>query len=416
MQLNSGRKTVKNIVFPVPNIRKILYFLFLFFVFFPYIEIIELGTDMQPYAVLVGALLLPFYKKKVTWSEALIIVIFSSSFLLLLIGELNILTVRSLFNYCSLLIVSFVTFRILRSKIINFDFFLKACIAIWFVVALIQSYISREFLTFIVSSTRTTENRGVTGLAPEPTFLGIVFVFFILYLLHIDTRHKKKFIILCVIGIVLLAESSMAVLFLAVLLFLYLLTHLSAKLIFAVFLLAVLTPVVISNFEGSRLLYLLKSLIDDPASLLFVDASINDRFFHIFFSMKGFLYNYMFPHGYSEWLPYAEYQMSEYSNFVIVEWFSLGGRIMSGYGAAFYELGFFAFLIPIALLNVLYGLYSNNIRLFIFHFLFINIIMFSAVPIGFSLFAFYLGFLNYLNWDRLHRKVTGKLLDDVAST
>lgn len=409
MQLNSPPNLEKNIVFPTPNIRKILCFLFLFFVFFPYIQIINLGTDMQPYAVLIGALLLPFYKKKVTWSETLIIVIFSSSFLILMISELNILVVRSLFNYFSLLIVSFMAFRILRSKLINFDFFLKACIAIWFVVALIQSYISREFLTFIVSGARTTENRGVTGLAPEPTFLGIVFVFFILYLLHIDTRHKKKFIILCVIGIVLLAKSSMAVLFLAVLLFLYLLTHLSVKLIFAVFLLVVLTPVVISNFEGSRLLYLFESVLDDPASLLFVDASINDRFFHIFFSMKGFLYNYTLPHGYSEWLPYVEYQISEYSNFVIVEWFSLGGRIMSGYGAAFYELGFFAFLIPIALFKVLYGLYSNNIRLFIFHFLFINIVMFSAVPIGFSLFAFYLGFLNYLNWDRRHRIAMGQM-------
>ncbi len=409
MQLNSGHNSVENIVFPVPNIRRILYFLFLFFVFFPYIQIIDFGTDMQPYAVLVGTLLLPFYKKKVTWSEALIVVVFSSSILILMVSELNILAVRSLFNYCSLLIVSFVTFRILRSKIINFDFFLKACIAIWFVISLIQSYVSREFLTFIVSGARTTEDRGVTGLAPEPTFLGIVFVFFILYLLHIDTRHKKKFIILCVIGIVLLAKSSMAVLFLAVLLFLYLLTHLSVKLIFAVFLLAVLTSVVISNFESSRLLYLFESVIDDPASLLFVDASINDRFFHLFFSMKGFLYNYTLPHGYSEWLPYVEYQLSEYSNFVIVESFSLGGRIMSGYGAAFYELGFFAFLIPIALLKVLYDLYSNNIRLFIFHFLFINIVMFSAIPIGFSLFAFYLGFLNYLNWDRRHRIAMGQM-------
>jgi hypothetical protein len=201
----------------------------------------------------------------------------------------------------------------------------------------------------------------------------------------------------------------MAVLFLAVLLGLYLLTHLSFKLFFAVFLLVVLSIKAISNLEGSRLLYLLESVTNDPAILLFVDTSINDRFFHIFFSIKGFLNNYMFPHGYSEWLPYVNYQLSDYSNFVIVEWFSLGGRIMSGYGAAFYELGFFAFLIPITLFKVLYDLYSSNIRLFIFHFLFINIIMFSAIPIGFSLFAFYLGFLNYLNWDRRHQRTKGKM-------
>jgi hypothetical protein len=409
MQLNSSQNLAKKYFSPELNIRKVLSFLFLFFVFFPYISIINLGTDMQPYAVLIGALLLPFYKKSVTWIEVLIIVVTFSSFLILIIGELNFTAVRSVFNYCSLSIISLVTFRVLRSKTINFDLFLKLCISIWFLVALIQSYISREFLTFLISGARTTENRGVTGLAPEPTFLGIVFVFFILYLLHTDTRNKRKFIILCVIGIVFLAESSMSVLFLSILLFLYLLTNPSVKLIFGLFLLSVLTYVVVSNLEGNRLLYLLKNLIDDPRYLLFVDGSINDRAFHIFFSMKGFLYNYTFPHGYSQWFPYVTQQVSEHSNLIILNSFSIGDRIMSGYGAAFYELGFFALLIPIALFKVLYSLYSNNIKLFIFYYLFINLIMFSAIPIGFSLWAFYLGFLNYLNWDRLHQKALMKI-------
>jgi hypothetical protein len=409
MQLNNSQNYQGKIILSAQNMKIIFSYLFLFFVFFPYIKIIDLGTDMQPYAVLIGCLLLPFYKKKVLYSEVLIIITFSSSILILILSELNFLSLRSLFNYCSLLIISLVTFRVLRSKLINFNLFLKVCISIWFAVALIQNYIYREFLTFIISGARTTEDRGVSGLASEPSFLGIVFVFFILFLLHIKMSHKKIFIVLCVIGVFLLAKSSMAVLFLAVLLGIYLLTHFSFKLSCAVFLLVVLSIITISNLEESRLFYLLDSVINNPYILLFVDPSINDRFFHIFFSMKGFFYSYMFPHGYSEWLPYVNYQLSVYSNFVIAEWFSLNGRIMSGYGAAFYELGFFAFLIPVALLKVLYDLYSNNISLFIFHFLFINIIMFSAIPIGFTFFGFYLGFLNYLNWARRYQRMMEKV-------
>jgi hypothetical protein len=105
----------------------------------------------------------------------------------------------------------------------------------------------------------------------------------------------------------------------------------------------------------------------------------------------------MIPNGYLTWNSYVLSQLPFYSDFVILKSFSKGDRIMSGYGAAFFELGFFAFLIPITLGTLLFSIYENDLKKFFFFFIFVNTIMFSAIPIGFSFFAVYLGFLGYLS-------------------
>jgi hypothetical protein len=234
-------------------------------------------------------------------------------------------------------------------------------------------------------------------LAPEPTFLGVVFIFFIIYLLHLETQNKKKYIALCVIGIILLAKSSMAALFLIILLAIRLLVEMSFRLVCWFSIILVLFFFIISSsMQDSRIGFLLGQLLENPSSLVLLDASINDRFFQVFFSLKGFVTGYFMPHGYSAWTPYVTDQIFKYSDLVIVEWFSLGGRIMSGYGSAFYELGFPALLIPSVLFYSLRRLYKHDLRKFLFFFGFVNLIMFSAIPLGFPLFAFYIGYINFL--------------------
>jgi hypothetical protein len=387
--------------------KKILSYLFIVSVFFPYISIYDFGSDQQPFSVLTGALLILFYRKNFLISEFLIFIILFVSIVIFLLGETNFLSVRSLFNYVSFFIVSFVSYRVLTSGIIKFDFILKYCILLWFFVSFVQFFYSRDFLTFIVANSRTTVDRGVTGLSPEPTFLGIVFIFFILYLLHKEVQHKYKFISLCIIGIVFFAQSSMAVLFLMILLLLFLIINLSLKSAIKVLALILIIFLSFSFFENSRMYKIINIIFDDPYNIISLDASINDRFFHIYFSLLGFYDNYFLPNGFTEWLPYVSSKISIYNNLIFIEWFSLGGRIMSGYGAVFYELGFFALLIPSTFFIILGNIYFCNIKKLIFHFLFINIIMFSAIPIGFSMFGFYVGYLNFLVWERRQ-----KLLDN----
>lgn len=379
--------------------RQTIYIIFIIFVFFPYIALVNLNTDMQPNALVLSLFIFFLFKKKYTLSQVYIALVFLSSVLVFMMGGVSVTSLRSLFNYTSLFFVSCASYHVLKTERLNLEICLKSSIITWFVVGLIQAVYDRNFLNFIISASRTTENRGVTGLAPEPTFYGIVFIFFLLFLLHTNYKNKNFFIITCIIGVVLLAKSSMAFLFLAIMLFFYLITHASVKyLILSIFLVLIVPFAIIDLLAASRLSFLLARIYEDPSSLIFIDASINDRFFHIFFSLKGFFENFMFPNGFLSWDGYASTQLTQYSDWVIIEWFSLGGRIMSGYGAAFFELGVFAAMIPLALFKLLSSIYRNNLKKFSFFFLFVNAIMFASIPIGFSIFGFYLGFLGYLVW------------------
>ncbi|MAF15514.1 MAG: hypothetical protein CMG93_05995 [Marinomonas sp.] len=71
---------------------------------------------------------------------------------------------------------------------------------------------------------------------------------------------------------------------------------------------------------------------------------------------------------------------------------------MSGYGSAFYELGLFAVVVPFVIFVNLYSIYKRQLKKFFFFFIFVNVIMFSAIPIGFSLFVFYIGFIESVRW------------------
>ena len=161
----------------------------------------------------------------------------------------------------------------------------------------------------------------------------------------------------------------------------------------------------------TRIAYLINEVIYRPSSLLMdssiKDLSIVDRLFHILFSLKGFFDNSMMPNGFLSWETFMSNQIKEYTASGIISpdyaqdnSRARGGRIMSGYGAAFFELGIIAVLIPISLISLYYSLYKNDLKKFFFFSFFVNAIMFSGISTGFSIFAFYIGFLLYLIWKK----------------
>ncbi|GAB1536522.1 hypothetical protein ADMFC3_21530 [Geovibrio sp. ADMFC3] len=151
---------------------------------------------------------------------------------------------------------------------------------------------------------------------------------------------------------------------------------------------------------GSRLKNIFFALINNPMDLLLIDASINARFFHIYFSIKGFIENYLIPNGYNRWVEYAQQQTSIYADYVIYEYFGFKGRIMSGYGGALYELGIFGILIPLSVTILLFKLYRDKLGSFLFFSIFVNLIMFTTISVGFPFFGFYIGLLQYLVWKK----------------
>ena len=385
-------------------LRKFLYFTFFIFTFFPFISFFDLGTDMQPYALFL-AIILFFSFKNISLSRVHIclLIIFISSILVFLASGISFASSRSLFNYMQLFFVSFVGYQIFKSERINFELFLKSIILIWLLVGLIQTFINKAFLTFLIRDPRMIgESRGVVGLAAEPTFYGIVLLFFVFFLLHTDYKNKGFFIFICIFGIIFFAKSSMVFLFLIITIFFYFLTHFNVRSIFYMAIILIIIPFLIFEFmQSSRIAHLITQFINQPSFILTKDMSITDRLFHVFFSIKGFYDNFMIPNGFLSWENYMSGQIKEFtdagiisSDYVNHHARARGGRIMSGYGSALFSY-IVAILIPISLISLYYSLYKDNLKRFFF-FLSVNGIMFAGIPIGFSIFSLYIGFLIYL--------------------
>ena len=369
---------------------------------------------MQPYGMII-AFVLFFSFKNITFTSVQIylLMIFFFSIFIFLASGINFASFRSFFNYMQLFFISFVGYQVLKTERINFEFFLKSIIIIWLLVGLIQTLFDPAFLTFLVRDARILgESRGVVGLAAEPTFYGIILLFFMLFLFHSDYKNKNYFIFICIFGIIFFAKSSMVFLLLMIMIFFYFLTHLNSRSILYMIIFFMIVPFFIIEFmPTTRIAYLISEVIYRPSSLLssssMKDLSITDRLFHVFFSFKGFFDNSMLPNGFLSWETFMSNQIKEYTaagtippDYENHHARARGGRIMSGYGAAFFELGIIAVLIPISLISLYYSLYKNDLRKFFFFSFFVNGIMFSGISTGFSIFAFYIGFLLYLIWKK----------------
>jgi hypothetical protein len=337
------------------------------------------------------------YRFRMNQTDVLLATLAFLSVSLILIGKFNFLSLRSIFNYINLFVCSYASYKILHFDKVKLELFLKFTIIIWNLVGLVQLIYDRSFMEFMLPSMRTTDNRGVTSLATEPTFYGIILIFLTIICSHLEFKYKNIYIGICIFGIIFIAQSSMGILFLLIMIIYYLCTHISVKyLFFSTLIMSAIFIIMQKIMEESRVMQLILLAIENPIILLSTDASVADRFYHIYFSLYGFLDWCLLPHGYNEWTDYAKKQLTLNSDTIILEWFSLSGRIMSGYGAALFELGIFSLIIPGILASAYWDIYKNNKKKFFFYMLTINTIMFSSIPIGLSIFAFYIAFLNYL--------------------
>jgi hypothetical protein len=142
----------------------------------------------------------------------------------------------------------------------------------------------------------------------------------------------------------------------------------------------------------TRIVKLFLLLVENPVLLLTVDASVNERAFHIYFSFLGALEHYLLPRGYSAWAPYLEDAVARFGDLTSG---AMVGRIMSGYGSAFFELGFMAVLIPGAITLGLYRFYQGDRKMFLVMAAFIHTVLMTAIPLAFPLIGFIIGYLAF---------------------
>lgn len=391
---------------------RLVIYLLIFFSFFPYIQLVPIGTDSQPYALAVALFILPFcFKSKMKINLAYLFYIFLFAVFAILISTFSFNSVRSLINYVTLFVVTYVTyFSLRRIKGIPYKF-LKYTVYIWFFVGTIQTFVYPNFLTFLlprgVSEGLIASGRGIIGLAPEPTFYGMMCLIFgmIAYLNFNEKKDIKKIYILLAIQIFIYSRSSLTIFILACAFCLYIGIKLfkqnGIKTFFAFCIFTTFFYYLI-NMENSflasfRVGVLFRILMNNPELFLTLDDSVNERFVHVFFPTYGFLENWGLPNGYDKFTQFFEdCKKNSDINYLISDYVyeKEATRIMSGLGSILFELGVIGLLLLKVVsnlcLNVLNG-YSKYILFFIF-----ICILLNAIPFSNPLIPFFIGNLMYL--------------------
>jgi hypothetical protein len=393
-------------------LKKILHALFLLFCLFPFLDILKQGTDSQPNALIVGFLILILQivgekniKRPIEIQLLFFIVLIAS--VLLIISPFDFQTLRSYLNYLSLFTIPIVTYDVLRkSKGLSYILF-RNTVYIWFLVGAIQMFYDPIFLSSFVNrmSSSLQNGRGVVSFSPEPTHYGIIMsLFIIVYLMNFkDLKNSRHLLVLLVIQLVFFSKSSTAILALAISVILFgiiSLIKLNLKTVLY-FVLGITSLIFIfflteDSWEQTRIANVVNKGIESPDILFALDGSVNERFVHAFFPIYNLFDNQFIPNGYGKFNDYmrSTFITEHFSD--IIKYNQDYTRIMSGYGAVFFELGIFAFFIVYAIYLSFKHLLPQQSGLFAF--IFFNVVLFMAMPFTTAIIPFIIGNALYLKY------------------
>ena len=181
-------------------------------------------------------------------------------------------TFRSLYNYLGVVVFYLGFFNYLIKY--GFPCIFFAVNIIWLLFAVLEVYFPN--IASIFSSSRTGDGRGVTSLAPEPTFFGM-YLFFSSWLMLVGSNYKPgKYLMYLIffnlIFIVLVAKSSMMIIYLmvsAIIFFAYTFIKLKwkKKLIKNMIILGAFLfiggSIINNSVEGSRYLSLINKVLNE---------------------------------------------------------------------------------------------------------------------------------------------------------
>ena len=357
---------------------------------FPWVGIS--GFDTQPFSIILAIfyLLADFLINPVRFAVPRFILVLSVSLFfglfsaLFLTNSLDFIFIRGVAMYLgiSIYLVAFSLF------IKNYGFPISViyyCNVLWLVAALIQIFSPDLF--FVVVSNRTTEYRGLTSLAPEPTFFGI-YLFFSSWILAASSGYRplkriKFLIFLNIAAIIFLAMSSMVVLFLilaSLTFFDYSPSHFSKRYLFVIIsILFIFFSVLNQYFESSRLNSLIILILDNPALLFVNDASANARLSSIVLPTHAFFIDFFLPHGFYGYPDSSEKIAPFYGDFFFYEYNKF--KIESWLGSIIFELGIFGLFAVFIIFKELCKFGRKSV----FEAFLLFILLLSAIPTAFPI-------------------------------
>ncbi len=380
------------------RVTNFLFGLFIFSVFFPFIKIVSF-TDIQPTTLGLAILIFLIYPQKIL-SRPIIVLGFGFLFSLFLvsISKWGMGSARNAISYISMFFIPAAVYLMMRCQEGFKEVYLKWSIYILFCVGFIQTFLIKDFLSFLLPRINTSSGRGVVGLAPEPTTYGIMCLF-LMFICYLYKPKKMVFYqMLLLIQILIFAKSGTIVILLMIWGILYICFFFSIKrlvlgLLMLSFSFVWLTPFLVHT----RMYKIVNLLITDPQFLFIKDMSGSARFFHVFFSVLGALQNFLIPNGFSSYAAYLSENLIYYPTYIQQSLLFNGitDKVMSGYGAALFEMGFVGLIFPIVLWFLLKRFFASNIRAFLMMSVVITVTIFCAIPLAFPYIGFLYGFLAY---------------------
>lgn len=342
--------------------------------------------------------------------------------LLIMFSRLDFSNIRSLLNYISLFVITTGSYNVLcRNGFISFKHF-KMIVYVWGGTALIQQFIFPAFGSFLIARITGAGmfGRGVTSLAPEPTFYAIICVLlsFICFL-NFRTKTGYTYMQWIIWGQMVLLSRSTTVLLIAITsYFVYqiaIVTKNNPRALLKLFIFTIFFFIVINisvqYVENYRFGALLKKLLEEPQIFVNVDESVNERFIHAFFPIFGFITNYGLPHGYGYFSDYMltiikSGQFTDYLPYVKPSY----PRIMSGIGSALFELGCPGLLLLWVWYKCVVKFMKINKHILLYGILFL-FILFNAMPLSNAMVGFVFGNLIY----NAHKSSYKRIIKDISA-
>jgi len=388
------------------NYRDVLnavYMLFAIAVFIPYFKILPpLGGEVQPNAFLLSlALLFLTPRIKVNIYFWLLLGVLFPATLVLIFGGFGFNHIREFYGYVSFLLLSIISYNYFFYRGEPTYIFYRNVLVAYLLVGIVQMKYDSDFFHFFLARDKGYggfQGRGVESITSEPTYYGLILLFItiLIYSSKYMASNKKYLLYVLVAVSLLIVSKSTTAIFGFVLYVAILNLRLNFKMIVFVFVCSAGVGffyfMFSSEIEASRVFRVFNIIwnlgID---GLIKYDQSSNDRILHVFFSLKGFVDNYLLPNGYDSWAGYIQRQS--------VLGYDVGyvstrlGKIFPFIGSILFELGVFALPMLVYIFGIVYRRFNG--REFIAHSLILLYILFQSITVAFTMVPFLIAFFLY---------------------
>lgn len=366
-------------------VKNFFVYIFIFFCTIPWVSFQTNGWDSQPWPFIFSLIvLLMMYKEKFKFFDLvwLLIPFFCFSIVFLNLEVINSDVVRSVLNYFFFFVVLFSLIIIKDSGVCYIDIIYKVNI-IYLFVSIFQFLFDPYIFDFIVS-VRTTEQRGVTSLTPEPTYFGMyllltsmMYLFYYNYNLPVKINRLLK---INVFFIVFISLSSMAIMYLIIGFLLVFFARTDIKRIINFMLFSFFIILLFKLILNESRVFDIFSLVSNVGILDVVhhDASINDRVSNIVIPLYASFKNGFLPYGFGVFSEHYNFFVEHFDGFF---WYGSGFKIQSFINNFVFELGFFSFII----FFIIFFRFFYRRRWGMVEFVFLILILFSAFPVASSL-------------------------------